>query len=349
MTWATWVGVGVGLRGWQQVGRLSSRRWCWGGNGSWGSRGSGGRRGRRGQRWDGGRLGGGRWSEDGDDDGRLGDAGVVQAQIPTFVGSRAGVGVNQDKVVLVYRHLEADLAFELATFWNFAFKPVGYGTAGVYYRVVVAAAAPHQMEVGMADVDGVGAGKVKDAKSNHVVAIAGGRRGIVGEVMEEKWLRVLHDADDLHLQPVGAYEDISGRVGVVEGEAWWGRGRGWSRGWRRFRRGRLRLERRGGGGASAAAGDCDEGGEQQTGNEQNFQWAHRCISDTGWYCIKMVAWTNRSGDGCRNFACVYNSHKNIPTALNLSAREPSPMKASEFKDNRMNLPGIRAPQVHAEG
>ena len=161
--------------------------------------------------------------------------------------------------------MEADFAFKLATFWNFAFKPVGYGTAGVYYRVVVAAAAPHQMEVGMADVDAFGAGKVEDAKSNHVVPIAGGRRGIVGEVMEEKRLRVLHDAHNLHLKTVGAYKDISGRVGVVEGEAWWGRGRGWSRGWRRFSCGRWIGVGRGGGGASAGAGNCDEGGEQQTG------------------------------------------------------------------------------------
>ena len=35
-------------------------------------------------------------------------------------------------------------------------------------------------------------------------------------------------------------------------------------------------------------------------------------------------------------------------ALNLSARETSPMKVSELKDNRMNPSGISAPQVHAE-
>ena len=55
----------------------------------------------------------------------------------------------------------------------------------MYYRVVVAAAAPHQMEVSMTDVDAFGAGKVKDAKIDHVIAIVGGRRGIVGEVLDE--------------------------------------------------------------------------------------------------------------------------------------------------------------------
>ncbi len=80
-------------------------------------------------------------------------------------------------------------------------------------------------------------------------------------------MRVLHDADDLHLQPVGANEYVSGRVGVVEGEAWWGGGNDWSWGRRRFRRGSCDWRRRGGWGASAAAGDCDEGGEQQAGKE----------------------------------------------------------------------------------
>ena len=149
-----------------------------------------------------------------------------------------GVGVNKDKVVLVYRNLEADLAFELATFWNFAFKPVGYGTTGVYYRVVVAAAAAHQMEMGMADVDGVGAGKVKDAKSYHVVAIAGRRRGIVGEVLDEKRLRVLHDAHNLHLKTVGAYKDIPGIMRVVQASAKRKGGGDGSRGRRRYGRGR---------------------------------------------------------------------------------------------------------------
>ena len=53
--------------------------------------------------------------------------------------------------------------------------------------------------------------------------------------------------------------------------------------------------------------------------------------------------------GCRKLPSVYNSHKNIPPALNLSASEPRPMKASEFKNNHLILSGIRAPQVNAEG
>ena len=114
--------------------------------------------------------------------------------------------------------MKADLAFNLASFGDFAFQLVGYGPAGVYYRVVVASAASHNMEVGMTNVDGVGAGKVEGAKSDHVVAIAGRRRGIIREGLYEKWLRVLHDAHHLHLQPVRAYEDIPGIIGIVEGE-----------------------------------------------------------------------------------------------------------------------------------
>ena len=167
--------------------------------------------------------------------------------------------------------MEADLAFKLASFGDFALQLIGYGTTRVYYRVIVAAAAPHQMKMGMADVDAFGAGEVKDAKSNHVVPIVGGRREIVGEVLEDKWLRVLHDADNLHLQPVGAYEYVSGIVGIVESEALLGRGNDWSWGGRRFRRrrcdGSWRGSRERRGDASAAASDCDEGGEQQAGKE----------------------------------------------------------------------------------
>ena len=36
--------------------------------------------------------------------------------------------------------------------------------------------------------------------------------------------------------------------------------------------------------------------------------------------------------GCRNCASVYSSHNNNSIALNLSASEPRPMKASEFKE-----------------
>ena len=102
----------------------------------------------------------------------------------------------------------------------------------MYYRVVVATAAPHQMKVGMADVDAFGTGKVEDAKGDHIVPIARGWRGIVGEVLDDKWLCVLHDSDDLHLKAVGAYKDISGRVGVVQasagGKGGGGRESGWS-------------------------------------------------------------------------------------------------------------------------
>ena len=73
-----------------------------------------------------------------------------------------------------------------------------------------------------------------------------------------------------------------------------------------------------------------------------------------WVRVVIVSeWLRREREfgrgGCRNFASVYNSPKNIPKALNLSAREPRPMKAFALKDNRMNPSGIRAPQVHAEG
>ena len=70
----------------------------------------------------------------------------------------------------------------------------------------------------MTDANSVGAGQVEDSKGDHVIPIVGGWHRIVGKVLYEKWLRVLHDTDNLHLQSVRTYEDIPGIIGIVEGE-----------------------------------------------------------------------------------------------------------------------------------